>query len=374
MENKVKNKVAEILAVADVKIDGNRPWDIQVKDERFYSRVLSQGSLGLGESYMDGWWRCEEIDEMITKLLNADLQKKTELPKNLIWPWLKSKVINLQSKSRACIVGERHYDVGNELYKYMLDRRMIYSCGYWKNAKNLEQAQKEKLKLVCKKLELKSGMTVLDIGCGWGGLAKFLAENYKVKVLGISISKEQVKFAQKDCKGLDVEIRFQDYRSLNKKFDRVVSIGMFEHVGPKNYKEFMKIAFNCLKPNGLFLLHTIGSKDSQNSKNERWLNKYIFPNYHLPSVKQIIESSEKYFTLEDWHNFGKYYDPTLMAWHSNFIENWNKIKETGNYDERFKRMWEYYLLSCAAGSRARHFHIWQIIFSKDRNENYLSVR
>jgi cyclopropane-fatty-acyl-phospholipid synthase len=323
---------------------------------------------------MDGWWECRAIDEMISKILTANLQKKVKFNRSLIWLWLKSQMINMQSKSRAYEVGEKHYDAGNELYRYMLDKRMMYSCGYWKNAKNLDQAQVDKLDLICKKLELKPGMTVLDIGCGWGGFAKFAAERYKVEVLGITISKEQAKFAKENCKGLKVEIRLQDYRSLNKKFDRIVSIGMFEHVGFKNYKEFMKIASNCLEDNGLFLLHTIGSNYSTRSNSEPWLNKYIFPNGQLPSVKQIAEASEKYFILEDWHNFGKDYDPTLMAWDSNFMRNWDKIKKTGDYNERFKRMWEYYLLSCAGGSRSKHIQLWQIVFSKEKKEKYLSVR
>jgi cyclopropane-fatty-acyl-phospholipid synthase len=312
---------------------------------------------------------------MITRILSADLQEKVKLSKSLMWLWLKSHLINMQSKSRAYEVGKKHYDAGNELYKYMLDKRMNYSCGYWKNAKNLDQAQENKLNLICKKLELKPGMTVLDIGCGWGGFAKFAAEKYKVKVLGITISKEQAKLAQKNCRGLDVKIKLQDYRSLNKKFDRVVSIGMFEHVGFKNYREFMKIVSNCLKSDGLFLLHTIGSKDSTfRPGGEPWLNKYIFPNGQLPSAKQIAEASEKYFVLEDWHNFGQDYDLTLIEWHSNFIKNWDKIKKTGDYDERFKRMWEYYLLSCAGCFRSRYVQLWQVVFSKDKKEKYISVR
>jgi cyclopropane-fatty-acyl-phospholipid synthase len=374
MSKGVKDKVKELLAIADIKINGKRPWDIQVKDERFYACILSKNSLGLGESYMDGWWECRAIDEMISKILTANLQKKVKFNRSLIWLWLKSQMINMQSKSRAYEVGEKHYDAGNELYRYMLDKRMMYSCGYWKAAKNLDQAQVDKLDLICKKLELKPGMTVLDLGCGWGGFAKFAAEKYKVKVLGITISKEQAKFARENCRGLNVKIKLQDYRSLNQKFDRIVSIGMFEHVGFKNYKEFMKIASNCLEDNGLFLLHTIGSNYSTRSNSEPWLNKYIFPNGQLPSVKQIAEASEKYFILEDWHNFGKDYDPTLMAWDSNFVKNWDKIKKTGNYNERFKRMWEYYLLSCAGGSRSKHIQLWQIIFSKEKKEKYLSVR
>ncbi len=255
----------------------------------------------------------------------------------------------------------------------MLDKRMVYTCGYWRNANNLNDAQEAKLELTCKKLNLKPGMKVLDIGCGWGSFAKYAAEKYKVKVVGITISKEQVILGNKLCKGLPVEIRLQDYRDLNEKFDRIVSLGMFEHVGPKNYKTYMKVVDRCLKDDGLFLLHTIGTNTIK-GRADRWINKYIFPNGVLPSVNQITKSTEGLFVLEDWHNFREDYSKTLRAWHTNFNNNWDKIKK--DYDERFKRMWNYYLVSMAAGFRVgKKFQLWQIVFSKNGVEGgYESVR
>jgi len=368
----MQKKVQKILSDADIRINGSRPWDVKVNNPKFYSRVLSQGSLGLGESYTDGWWDCKALDQFFDRLLRAKIDKSVKITKDLFWLWLKSQLINMQSKKRAYEVGKKHYDIGNELYEQMLGKTMMYSCAYWKNAKTLDEAQEAKLELICKKLELKPGMKVLDIGCGWGGFAKFAAKEYKVRVVGITISKEQLKLAQENCAGLDVEIRMQDYRSLNEKFDRIVSVGMFEHVGTKNYKKYMKAVSKCLNEDGLFLLHTIGTNKSSRSGTEPWINKYIFPNGHLPSVKQIAAAAEKYFILEDWHNFGKDYDLTLMAWHKNFIRNWDKIKE--NYDERFKRMWEYYLLCCAGAFRSGNNRLWQIVFSKNRNQQYSSIR
>ena len=157
----------------------------------------------------------------------------------MMWNVLKARLVNLQSTSRAYNIGKKHYDIGNELYKNMLDKRMNYSCGYWKNSKTLDQAQEAKLDLICKKVGLKPGMKILDIGCGWGSFVKFAAEKYKVKAVGITVSKEQAKLARELCKGLPIEIRLQDYRELNEKFDRIISIGMFEHVGPKNYKTYV---------------------------------------------------------------------------------------------------------------------------------------
>jgi cyclopropane-fatty-acyl-phospholipid synthase len=244
----------------------------------------------------------------------------------------------------------------------MLDKRMVYTCGYWKDAKTLDEAQEAKLDLTCKKLNLKPGMKVLDIGCGWGSFAKYAAEKYKVKVVGITVSKEQAVLAKALCKGLPIEIRLQDYRDLNEKFDRIVSLGMFEHVGYKNYKTYMKVVHRCLKDDGLFLLHTIGGNKSVKST-DPWIDKYIFPNSMLPSIKQMGDAIEDYFVMEDWHNFSADYDKTLMAWYNNFENSWNKLKD--DYDERFHRMWRYYLLACAGTFRARKSQLWQIVLSKD---------
>ena len=361
VNNDIKKAFQKILDFADIKINGSRPWDIQVHNPNFYSRVLTGGNLALGESYMDGWWDCKKIDQLIYRVLKAQLDKKVKGSKNLFWLFLKTHLINPQSRSRAFIVGQKHYDISNELYHYMLDKRMNYSCGYWKNAKTLDKAQEAKLDLICKKLKLKPGMTVLDIGCGWGSFAKYAAQKYKVKVLGVTISKEQAKLARKLCKGLDVEFRLQDYRDLKQKFDRIVSIGMFEHVGHKNYDEFFKVANRCLKDDGLFLLHSIATSVST-THTDPWTEKYIFPNGMLPSAVQITKSYEKLFQLEDWHNIGVYYDPTLMAWHKNFNKAWPKLKS--KFDERFFRMWNYYLLTCAGSFRAHQNQLWQIVFSK----------
>jgi len=368
----MEQTVQDLLDRADVKINGKRPWDIQVNNPDLYPRVLAGGSLALGESYMDGWWECQALDQLVDRFLKARLDTKIGAPKRLVWNAIKARIINQQRKSKAYVIGERHYDIGNDLYKNMLDKRMNYSCGYWKNTKTLDEAQEAKLDLICKKLKLKPGMTVLDIGCGWGSLEKFAAEKYHVKVVGITVSKEQVRLARKLCKGLDVEIRLQDYRDLKKKFDCVVSVGMFEHVGYKNYRKFIKVVDRCLKDSSLFLLHTIGGNKSVTCL-DPWIDKYIFPNSMLPSVNQITKASEGIFKLEDWHNFGTYYDKTLMAWHKNFNKNWDKIKIS--YNERFHRMWNYYLLSCAGSFRAHKNQLWQIVFSKIGSQvDYESIR
>jgi len=367
-----RNVAQKLLDLADIKIGGSRPWDIKVYNKNFYKKVFSQGSLGLGESYMQGYWDCEKLDEFFNKVFSAGLERRVIIKWNLVFHLLKSRIFNLQKKSEAFTIGKRHYDIGNNLYQVMLDKRMVYSCGYWKKAKNLDQAQEAKLDLICRKLGLKPGMKILDIGCGWGSFVKYTAEKYKVEVVGITVSKEQAKFARKLCKGLPVEIRLQDYRDIKERFDRIVSVGMFEHVGYKNYNKYMKVVYKCLNKDGLFLLQTIGSNNSI-TFSEPWISKYIFPNGMLPSIKQIAYASEGLLVMEDLHNFGPDYDKTTIAWYKNFHKNWDKVKS--DYSKNFYRMWEYYLLLSAGAFRSRKFQLWQIVFSKkDVAKVYKSVR
>lgn len=364
--------VEEIISPCGIHINGNNPWDIRIKDDRFYRRAAREGSIGLGESYMDAWWECERLDEFFCKLLPSDPEEKIrKSPKHAIQS-LPAVLFNQGRKSRAFQVGERHYDIGNDLYRHMLDRRLVYSCGYWKDASDLDAAQEAKLDLICGKIRLKRGEKVLDIGCGWGGFAKYAAEKYGASVVGITVSKEQVSYAREYCGALPVEIRLQDYRDVNETFDHIVSVGMFEHVGYKNYRTFMEVVHRCLRDDGIFLLHTIGDSLTSAAINP-WLCKYIFPNTMIPSMKQISASVEGLFVIEDLHNFGSDYDPTLMAWFHNFDRNWKFLKPA--YGDRFYRMWKYYLLSCAGAFRSRYIHVWQIVLSKRGvSGGYTSVR
>jgi len=358
-----KELAIQILATADIHVNGLRPWDIHVHDERLYARIISGGSLALGESYMDGWWDCTELDEFFHRLLRAKIDTKVLGLRHLIIPYLKAKLFNRQ-KTHAYNIGEKHYDIGNDLYTAMLDKNMQYSCAYWRTAKTLDQAQIDKMDLICKKLKLKKGETLLDIGCGWGGLLKYAAKKYGIKGVGITVSKEQTALAQKNCEGLPVEIRVIDYRNVHEQFDKIVSVGMIEHVGYKNYRTYMQVAHRCLKDGGLFLLHTIGSNKTSTNAGDPWIDKYIFPDGKLPSVKQLAHASEGLFMMEDWHNFGPYYDKTLQAWIKNFVKAWPQLKATGKYSERFYRMWIYYLSCCAGGFRARNNQLWQIVYTK----------
>ena len=364
--NRYKEVVERLLEGTGIKINGNNPWDIQIYYDEFYERVLTHGTLGLGESYIDGWWKCVSIDQLVERLLKANIKEKVDkdgssFKFSLFFDYLKSKLTNPQNIKRAFNIGEKHYDLGNDLFYYMLDNRMIYSCGYWKDADNLDKAQESKLELICKKINLERGMRILDIGCGFGGFLKYASEKYLISGVGVTISKEQKKLADERCKNLPIEIKLEDYRELNEKFDRIISIGMFEHVGYKNYRTYMEKVNSLLKENGLFLLHTIG-KDKIGG-GDKFINKYIFPNSYIPTSNEITKSFEKLFVMEDWHNFGADYDKTLIAWNKNFQNNWCRFKD--KYSDRFKRMWEYYLLSCAGTFRARKQQLWQIVLSKE---------
>lgn len=372
MSKKYQKITEDILGLADVKINGNNPWDIQVHNSGFYRRLIAERELGLGESYMEEWWDADKLDEMVYRIVRTKIDEKVKRRFVLLLKLFWTRLVNLQSKRRAFIIGEKHYDLGNELFESMLDKRMNYSCAYWKNAQNLDEAQEHKLDLICRKLGLKPGMRVLDIGCGWGAFGKYAAEKYQAEVVGITVSKEQVELGQQLCKGLPVQFLLKDYRELNGSFDRIVSVGMIEHVGYKNYRTFFETAYRCLKDNGLFLLHTIGNNESKYTVN-RWSHKYIFPNGMLPSIAQLGKAIEKLFVMEDWHNFRVDYDKTLMNWYNNFEKNWGKIKD--KYPNQFYRMWKFYLLSSAGAFRAHDIQLWQIVLSKNGVLNgYSSIR
>jgi len=369
-DNKYKASIQSLLDAADVKVNGSRPWDLKVHNDELYGRILGHGSLGLGEAYMEGWWDCDELDGLIHRIIKTDIRSQVTTLKDKLF-YVYAHLVNRQKGKRAFEVGEQHYDVGNDLYERMLDERMIYTCAYWQDAKDLDQAQEHKLELVCRKLKLEPGMRVLDIGCGWGGAARYMAERYDVEVVGVSVSKEQVALANEKAKGLKAEFRLQDYRDVDEQFDRIYSLGMFEHVGFKNYQEYFEVAHRCLKDGGLFLLHTIGHwKTSE--KVDPWIERYIFPNSILPSAELIANHSSELFSIEDWHNFGLDYVKTLEAWDENSTKAW---PELAGYDEEFQRKWHYYLMCCSAAFQSYRNHLWQVVLSKGTlEEPYKAVR
>ncbi len=370
--DRAKAVVEKMLAEADIKINGSRPWDIRVHNENVYRAVVRNGSLAFGEAYIAGDWDCDQIDELIAHLFYFHVVEKAQISFTNLAAYLSTFGKNRGAKHRAFDIATHHYNLGNDLFERMLDKRMTYTCGYWKDAKTLDEAQEAKLDLVCRKIGLKTGQYILDIGCGWGSFAKFAAEKYGARVTGVTVSKEQVALGQERCKGLPVEFRLQDYRDIEGSFDHIVSLGMFEHVGIKHYKKYMQVAHDHLKDGGLFLLHTIGT-NADRGPTDAWIDKYIFPNGALPTIAGIGTAIEKLFVMEDWHNFGADYDKTLMAWFHNFDEHWPEIAQ--KYGDTFYRMWKYYLLACAGSFRARNIELWQIVLSKEGVQGgYRSVR
>ena len=368
-----KDVIGELFSRVDITCNGKAPWDIQVHDERFYERVVKDTVLGFGESYMDGWWDCAALDECFARLSGVQLEQALKRNKKMLCFVIRrcmfrllyyaalNGLLNRQKRTRATQVAEQHYDLGNDFYRAMLDARLCYTCGYWPQADTLDQAQEAKLNLICRKISLTEGMTVLDLGCGWGSFAKYAAERYGAKVVGVNISTEQVRFAREACAGLPVEIRQQDYREVKGRYDAVISIGIFEHIGYRNYRTYMEVVHRCLKDDGVALIHTIGGNRSSVLIN-RWTDKYIFPNGIVPSIAQIGKAMEGLFVMEDWHNFGPDYDRTVSAWHRNFEQAWPRFREL--YGDRFYRMWRFYLLMSAGAFRSRHLQLWQLVMTK----------
>ena len=360
---KYERRAQQLLAPADIRLNSSRPWDMKIHHPQTLERILLTGSMGLGESYMDGWWDCDQLDEFFARVLRHGLDRQVASTHPVL-QFIRTHWVNAQSVRRSWTVGREHYDLDQTLFHHMLDPYLCYSCGYWAQANTLAQAQEAKLELICQKLQLQPGMQLLDIGCGWGSLMRYAATHHGVRCVGLTISREQAAAGQLRDRDLPIHYELSDYRQFNpegqQRFDRVASIGMFEHVGLQNHADYFQTVKRCLKPEGLFLLHTIGKNLSQ-APIDPWIEAYIFPNGELPSLQELMRSLEADWVIEDLHNFGADYDRTLMAWHERFLQAWPQLQ--ARHSERFFRMWRYYLLSCAGTFRARANQLWQLVLS-----------
>jgi cyclopropane-fatty-acyl-phospholipid synthase len=368
-----KHRVAELFRLADIEIGGSRPWDIRIHQERFYQRVMAQGSLGLGEAYMDGDWECEALDQFFDRVIGHRLSDRLGFTLPLALLVAVSRFQNRQTMKRARQAADVHYDLPVDIFEATFDTRLTGSCGYWQNAATLDEAQDAKLDLICRKIGLQRGDTVLDIGCGWGSFLGYAAEHYGADCLGVTVSPVQAEYAKRRYAGLPVKPLLQDYRDYaGPKADHLVSMGMFEHVGAKNYRTYFECARRYMKEDGLFLLHTIWENERYPTI-DTWQNKYIFPNGDLPSVGEIATAVEGLFVVEDVHNFGVYYDKTLMAWNEKFQSHRSEM--VSKHGERFCRMWEYYLMQSAGAFRCRHISVGQFVLSPHGlRGGYQSVR
>lgn len=374
--NSAKSVLTHAFEQADIHIGGKRPWDIQVHDERFYTRVVHEGTFGAGESYVDGWWDCDALDEVVARTLQEGFAYDVTRGLRQVATTLRDLFFDAQKGKRGQAVANLHYNLDQDMYEAMLGKSMNYSCAYWRNATDLDQAQEQKMELICRKLRLKKGDRVLDVGCGWGALAKYMAEKYGCSVVGITISDAQCQYAQKASEGLPVDIRLLDYRSPEARqlgpFDAIVSVGMFEHVGCKNHRRFMDYCFELLPDHGLLLLQTFGRTTCKPT--DPWVDKYVFPNSYIPSIAEIDKAICDHLVMEDWHNFGADYDRSLMAWCGRF-EDWANEKWRADNPRQYRK-WRFYLLSFAGSFRARTLlQLWQIVLSKHGvPSGYLSVR
>jgi len=366
-------QITELFQLADVAIGGARPWDIQVHNDQFYRRMMAGGSLGLGESYMDGDWDCEALDQLFDRVISCRLGDALGMTLPLALLVLVSRIQNRQTVRRSRQAADVHYDLPVDIFEATFDKRLTGSCGYWTEAATLDEAQDAKLDLICRKIGLRQGNTVLDIGCGWGSFMGYAAERYGADCLGVTVSPVQADYARKRYAGLAVRPLLQDYRNFSgPKADHLVSMGMFEHVGAKNYRTYFQCARRYMKDDGLFLLHTIW-ENKRFPAIDPWQDRYIFPNGDLPSVGEITTAAEGLFVVEDVHNFGTFYDRTLMAWNANFQSARADMER--RHGNRFCRMWEYYLLQNAGAFRSRHISVGQFVLSpRGVRDGYRSVR
>jgi cyclopropane-fatty-acyl-phospholipid synthase len=348
-----------MLESIGIEVGGAKRHDIQVLDSSFFARVLRDGALGFGESYVDGDWESSALDETLTRLARADLNTFMGNRWHAIPRTLKARLRKMQSKARY--VGGHHCEVRNGLFASMLDEKMIYSCADWRDSEDLDAAQEAKLDLVCRKIGLREGMSVLDLGCGWGSFAKYAAERYGARVKGVTVSKQQVELARYRCAGLPVEILLQDDRTVVGTYDAVISLGSLEYVGSKNYRRHVDLAESCVAPDGIALVHAIGGSRSWKTP-APWNHKYMFPKAALPTVTQLGRAIEGNFVLEDVHNVGPDYDRTLMAWDENVRRAWPDLK--AGYGDRFYRMWRYYLCMRAAGFRTRQLQLYELVLTR----------
>ena len=359
---RARDVCVDLLAAAGITVGGPEPWDITVHDERVWSRVLRDGTLGAGEAYVDGWWDSPALDQTVHRLQASRAVDVLRDSWMLVPHLVRARVLNLQAVRRAFGSGQHHYDIGNELYEAMLDRRLLYTCALWSTgARTLDEAQEAKLALVCTKIGLRPGMRVLDLGCGWGGFAAYAAEHHGVEVVGLTVSREQVRLARERYAHLPIDIRLDDYRNATGTYDAVVSIGLMEHVGPKNYRAYMELVDRCLAPRGVAFVHTIGGNRARTHM-DPWFDRYIFPNAVLPTLAQLATAMEGIFVPEDVHNIGEDYDRTLLAWFERFDAAWPTLR--ARYDDRFYRMWTYYLLGSAGSFRARAQQLFQIVMTR----------
>lgn len=366
-----KLTLTTLLREANIEPNGASPWDPQIKDERFYRTVLLRGSVGLGDAYLNGWWECADISGFILRIIKSGIHLR--VPRvDIFLRRLRFGLIDAQNRIRSKRVAELHYDEDPYIFEVMLGSTNSYTCARWKGVITLDAAQQQKMDLLCKKAGLSSGMTVLDIGSGWGGFLAYAAERYQVRGIGLTISKTQLDYARKRYGNLPVEFRLQDYRDFVGGVDAVVSICVIEHVGSDHYREyFQKVRETLTREDGFFAMQCILACDTQ-ARMDPWTEKHIFPNGILPTLERIENAVEGILHIVDREFFRDDYVRTFSAWYENLVRNKNAI--IARCGVRYFRKYEYYLCLYIAGFGSGRIDVGQFVLSPTPHLNYKPIR
>jgi cyclopropane-fatty-acyl-phospholipid synthase len=370
-----KNIVLKLFRLTDIRLG----TDITVHDDSFYNDLLKYKTLGFGESFMSAKIETPNLESLCIKLQRLNVLSIMDYLKILsfwnylylifyvfwkIYNFILFNITNFNTILRSKKVAKVHYNLPDVLYTHMLDPTMLYSCGYFKDTNNLETAQTQKADLIITKLHISDGDEILEIGCGWGFIAARIANaNRNVNVTAITISSEQIKYCNQKYKLPNLRFILIDYRQIpENSFNKIYSVGMFEHVGAKNYKDFFNITYKLLKDDGIMLLHTI-CKSKYNPISDPWFEKYIFPGGYLPSVAEISRNIElTNYSFADLQEFGYYYATTLQCWLDNFENTYSQFSHL--FDDKFKRMWKLYLIFSKVGFNSGHIKLHQFVFTK----------
>jgi len=351
------------LTRAGVTVNGPNPWDIRVLDNRLFRRVVGTRELGFGDSYVEGWWECDRIDELVTRILRTGI--KRILPPGISGLTLaaRSVITNTQGSERAGDNATAHYGQHDALLRLILGEPLVYSCADWRDATDLADAQHAKIDRLASKLQLRPGMRVLDIGCGWGATADYLSTRHGVIVVGITPVAAQATHAARHHRHSDVSFVTTDFSNFTspKPFDRIYSVGMVEHVGPKNLKPFFRHCQDLLVDDGIMFHQTIGRRTPRAST-DAWIDRRIFPGGAIPSVQQLSRAWSAGWVLEDFENLGPDYDRTLMAW-LGLLEG-KKDQVLDQFGEEMYRTFRFYFQYCAGAFRARELQLWQLVLTK----------
>lgn len=351
---------------------GTPQTTVTFHNSKLLKKLALSPSLTFGEGYMDG---DIEIEGSIMDILQGFYLSSKALHAHPHLRHLTGFLKNRQeriNKKEAIANAQHHYDIGNDFYKLWLDKTLAYTCAYFTHQDDsLEQAQRQKFELICRKIRLQEGHSLMDIGCGWGGFIFHAVEKYNVTATGVVAAKEQGEYIRREAKRRGIEdkvnVIIDDWRQATGTYDRVVSIGVMEHVGEAQYPEYFGMYKKLLKEDGIAFLHTIGRMESQTD--DPWIRKYIFPGGHLPTLASLSDhAAQQRFVITDVENLWQHYAKTLAFWKENFEEHVPEITEM--FDERFIRMWRLYLLGSEAGFRWGGIHLWQIVLIPSKNNSW----